>query len=128
MKKSIILDKYHINSLEISKDEISFKNIDDFVNYFKEKIEKHPIAQLISVFDHHSHTKSIEGEINEEIKDAKNVIFCFGSKIPNTKILAARPRVIAIAELDEAFVVEFMDAPNEKMHCVMEDWCKDMIN
>jgi uncharacterized protein YifN (PemK superfamily) len=127
MTKSVILDKYHVNSLEITKEETSFKNVDDFLNYFQDKIEKHPIAKLISIFDHYSHTTSIDGEINPDIKDAKNIIFCFGSKIPNTKILAARPRVIAVAELEKSFIVEFMDAPNAQMHCVMEDWCKDMV-
>ena len=66
--------------------------------------------------------KYIGFDINPDILDAKNIVFCFGKAIPNTKILAVRPRSIAVAELKDKFVVEFMEAPNEQMHKVMEDW------
>ena len=81
---------------------------------------------MIAVFDHYAHTSSIDGEINPDIKSAKNIIFCFGKAIPNTKILAARPRSIAIAELKDKFVIEFIEAPNEQMHQIMETWAKDL--
>jgi len=126
MTKSVILDKYHVNSLEIAKDATELKDVDAFLAYFKEKVDAHPIATFIATFDHYSHTQSIEGEINEDIKDAKNIVFCFGAQIPNTKILAARPRSIAIAELENSFMLEFMDAPNEKLHAVMQEWCENL--
>jgi hypothetical protein len=57
MKKSIFMDKYPIYSLELNKDEISQKSTQEIVDYFVEKIENHPIATNISIFDHYEHTK-----------------------------------------------------------------------
>jgi len=127
MTKSILLDKFPINSLEIDKTKTELTNIDQFITYFQEKIEEHPIAALIATFDHYKHTSSIDGEIDPDMKAAKAVIFCFGSKIPTSKILAARPRTIAIAEFENTFVIEFMDAPNEKLQTVMEEWTRNLI-
>jgi len=127
MTKSILLDKFPINSLEIQKNETEFTNIDQFLVYFQEKIEAHPIAAFIATFDHFTHTSSINGDIDVNMKDAKAVIFCFGSQIPSSKILAARPRTIAIAEYENNFVIEFMDAPNEKLQLVMEEWSHNLI-
>ena len=127
MKKTVFMDKYPVYTLEIQKDETSLKNIDEILAYFKEKIDSHNIAVFISIFDHYSHTTALGGEINPDIKDAKNIVFCFGAAIPNTKILAARPRSIAIAELENSFMIEFIEAPNEKLHEVMENWTKDIV-
>lgn len=122
------MDKYPVYTLEISKNETTLKNIDEILAYYKAKVEAHPIATFIALFDHYSHTKNIEGDINPDILDAKNIVFCFGAAIPNTKILAARPRSIGIAELENSFVIEFIEAPNEKLHDVMEMWSKAIAN
>jgi len=126
MKKSILMDKYPVYTLELSKNEIKQKNVDEIVEYFQNKIENHPIAKMIAVFDHYAHTSSIDGEINPDIKAAKNVIFCFGKAMPNTKILAARPRSIAIADVKDKFIIEFMEAPIEEIQKIMETWAKDL--
>jgi hypothetical protein len=128
MTKTIFMDKYPVFSLEITKDETSLKNVDDILSYFKNRIDNHPIATFISLFDHYTHTKNLDGEINPEILDAKNIVFCFGAALPNTKILAARPRSIGVAELENSFFIEFIEAPNEKLHDVMEGWTKDIVN
>lgn len=124
MKKTIFMDKYPVYTLELLKSEVKQINTDEIVEYFVNKIEDHPIAVNISVFDHFSHTKKLGGEIESSIINAKNVVFCFGAAIPSTKILAARPRSIGIAEFEDKFVVEFIEAPNEKLHDVMESWTK----
>ncbi len=129
MKKSIFLEKYPIFTLEVNKDEISQKSVDEIIDYFKTKIDEDKIANFISIFDQYRHTKSLNGDINPEIMDAKNIIFCFGTAIPNTKIAAIRPRSIAVCELkDNKFIIEFIEAPKEKMNEVMENWAKDLIN
>ena len=128
MKKTIFMDKYPIYTLEIQKNETTLKNVDEIIAYYKAKIDEHKIATFISLFDHYSHTKSLEGEINPDIKDAKNIVFCFGAALPNTKILAVRPRSIGVAELENSFAIEFGEAPNEKLHDVMEFWSKSLAN
>jgi len=127
MKKTIFMDKYPVYTLEISKNETTFTNVDEILAYYKAKVDEHEIATFISIFDHYSHTQKLEGEINPDIKDAKNIVFCFGAAIPNTKILAVRPRSIGVAELEKSFVVEFIEAPKEKLHNVMESWSKSLV-
>ncbi len=126
MKKTIFMDKYPVYTLELLKSEVKQKNVPEIVAYFKEKIEAHKVAALIAVFDHYTHTKSLNGPINPEIKDAQNVVFCFGPAIPNTKILAARPRSIGICELEDKFIIEFIEAPKEELHDLMESWAKSL--
>ncbi len=127
MKQSTFLDKYPVWSLELDKNEIAYKSIDEIVQYFKEKIQNHPIATMIAVFNHYEHTSSLQDSvITPEIKDIKNIIFCFGKEIPNTKVAAVRPRSIGICELEDKWVIEFLEAPNEKLNSVMEQWAKEL--
>jgi hypothetical protein len=58
--------------------------------------------------------------------DAQNVIFCFGQAIPDTKMLAVRPRSIGICEFEDRVIIEFLEAPKEEMHKLMEDWARDL--
>jgi len=125
MKQTIFKDKYPVWTLELDKNEIALDNMDAIVTYFKEKVDAHPIATFIAIFNHMEHTKALkDAQINPDIIDIKNVIFCFGKEIPNTKVAAVRPRSIAVCELADKFVIEFLEAPNETLHGVMEDWAK----
>jgi hypothetical protein len=126
MKKTVFMDKYPIFSLELTKDEMKVSNTKEIAEYFKEKIQNHPIAQFISIFDHYSHTKSLNGVIMDGLIDAQNVIFCFGQAIPDTKMLAVRPRSIGICEFEDRVIIEFLEAPKEEMHKLMEDWARDL--
>lgn len=126
MKKMIFMDKYPVYTLELDKKEVAQKSVSEIIEYFKNKIDSHKIATFIAVFDHFAHTKSLDGEIAPEIKDAQNIIFCFGQAIPNTKILAARPRSIGVCELEDKYVIEFLEAPKEQMHELMESWAKGL--
>jgi hypothetical protein len=124
MQKTMFMDKYPVYTLRLEKSEVTCKNVPEIIEYFKEKIDNHKIAKFIAVFDHYSHTKELDGPIVEGLRDAQNVVFCFGPAIPNTKILAARPRSIGICEFDDYFVVEFIEAPKEELHALMESWAK----
>jgi len=126
MKKTILMEKYPVHSLELLKNETRVASANEAIEYFKDKILKHPIAEFIAVFDHFSHTKKLGGEMVEGLLDAKNIVFCFGQAIPNTKILAARPRSIGICEFNDRIVIDFMEAPKEEMHSVMEGWAQEL--
>lgn len=129
MRKTIFMDKYPIFSLEINKNETTYKNVSEIINYLKSLVDTHPIATYIAMFDHYEHTSSMkDGIIAPEIKDAKNLIFCFGKQLPSTKILAVRPRSIGVCELEDSFVVDFLEVPNEQLHVVVEDWAKSIAN
>lgn len=129
MKKTILMDKYPVFSLEVAKDETTFTTVSDIIAYLKDKVDNHPIATYIALFNHYEHTANLaDGEINPDIKDAQNLIFCFGKQIPNTKILAARPRSFGVSELEDSFVIDFLEAPNEQLHKVMEEWAKSIAN
>ena len=129
MKQITVMEKYPVFTLEIGKNETSYKNIDEIFTYLKEQIAAHPIATYIGEFDHYAHTSSLEvGEINPEIKDAKNLICCFGKVLPKPEILAVRPRAIGVAEMADSFVVSFLEAPNPEANAAMEKWAKDIVS
>lgn len=126
MKKTIFLDKYPIYTLELKKSEVAQKSIQEVAEYFEAKITAHPVAKLVAIFDNYAHTKAINGEIMEGLTGAMNVLFCFGNAIPDTKILALRPRSIGICEFEDRFIIEFVEAPKEQMHDIMESWAKSL--
>lgn len=126
MKKTIYMDKYPVYSHEISKEKTGFKNVNEILAYFKEQIDAHPVAAFISLFDHFTHTTNLKGDINPQILDAKNIVFCFGSALPDTSMLAARPRSIGVAELKNSFMIEFIEAPNEKPQKIIESWIETL--
>ena len=124
MKQTTFQDKYPVWTLELNKNEIKQKNVEEIITYFKELIEAHPIAKYIAIFNHYEHTTNIGGKINPEIKDMQNIIFCFGPEIPSTKVSSVRPRTLGICELETSFVIEFMEAPSPKAHETMQEWTK----
>ena len=129
MKKTIFMDKYPIFSLEVKKEETTFTNVDEIVEHLKGLVDTHPVATFIATFDHYEHTSSLEDAvIAKEIKDAKNLIFCFGKQLPSSKILAVRPRSIGVCELENSFVIDFLEVPNEQLHVVTENWAKSIAN
>lgn len=129
MKQQVFKEKYPIYTITIEKDETSFKNTDEIAEYLKEKAQKHPKSEFIAIFDHYSHTKSLpNGEIDEKIIDAKNVIFCFGPKLLNPSVLAVRPRSIGICEYEKHFVLTFLEAPMEFANDIMQEWIKSIKN
>ncbi len=129
MKQITVMEKYPVFTIEIAKNETTYKNVDEILAYLKLQIEAHPIATYIGEFDHYSHTKSLEvGEISEDIKDAKNIICCFGKILPKPEVLAVRPRAIGVAEMAESFVISFLEAPNPDANAAMEKWAKGIAN
>ncbi len=126
MKQKIFKDKYHIFEIEFSKDELKFKNVNEILAALKDKIDAHPVIAYIATFDQFAQTKNLNGEIREDIKDAKNVVFCFGKEIPAPEVLAVRPRAIGVCELEDLFIVNFLEAPNEQANVIMEDMIKSL--
>ncbi|QOG11902.1 DUF6858 family protein [Arcobacter sp. FWKO B] len=129
MKQMLFKEKYPVFTLEVSKSETTYKNIDEIFVFLKQKIDSHPVAKFIAIFDHMSHTKSFEDNvIAEGIIDAKNLVFCFGKEIPTSKILAVRPRSIGICEFKDHFDISILEVPNENLHKVLENWIKEIGN
>jgi len=126
MQQMILNEKYPVFVLDVLKTETTFTNVKDILRFFKTKVEKHPVCKYIGEFDHYEHTKSIDGEINSEIKDCQLIMFCFGSKLPNGKITAARPRTISVTEYNEKFEISFLEAPALIANEVMERWVKEL--
>lgn len=127
MQQQFFQEKFPIYKLQFSKAESKFATVDEIITQLKSEVEANAHATLIAVFDHYQHTQSIEGEIRADIKDAKNIIFCFGMKIPNPEVLAVRPRSIAVADMGDSFMVTFMEPPMQVATDFMEDWCKALV-
>ncbi|MEZ5840292.1 MAG: hypothetical protein R3D02_07630, partial [Hyphomicrobiales bacterium] len=80
----------------------------------------------IGVFDHFAHTRAFDGPIDPAIKDARNIVFCFGFALPNPQVLSVRPRSIGVADMGESFVLSFLEPPMEVATKAMEGWCKGL--
>ena len=127
MKQSILQEKYPVFTLDINKNETHYKTAQEIIEFFKEKIELHPVCKYIGEFDHYSHTKNLEhGEIAADIKDCKIIMFCFGNKLLNGKITAVRPRSIGVTEFEDKFEIAFLEAPALIANEVMEGWVKEL--
>jgi hypothetical protein len=125
MKQITVMEKYPVFTLRIEKNETDYQTIDEIFTYLKVQIDLHPIATYIGEFDHYAHTSALEvGEISDDIKAAKNLICCFGKVLPKPEVLAVRPRAIGVADLEDAFVVSFLEAPNPDANNAMEQWVK----
>jgi len=129
MKKITVMEKYPVYTLDIMKKDTQYTGVSEIFEYLKNCIEVHPIAAYVGVFDHYAHTSCLDsGKISSEIKDAKNIICCFGKVLPSPEMLAVRPRSIGIAEMDDKYVISFMEAPNSEANATMESWVKGIAS
>ncbi len=125
MQRKMLKDKYPVVVSELPA--VRFGNMNQAIEYFRDKIEQHPVARFISVFDHAAHTRALaDGEIADEILEASNVVLCFGKKLPSPELLAVRPRSIGICRTTDKWVVSFMDAPNPTAQEAMEKWVAEL--
>ena len=121
------MEKYPLYSLQVEKSETGKQSVEEIIEYFRQRIDEHPIARFIAVFDHYSHTRGLEeGFIDEEILDARDIIFCFGLAIPTPEVMAVRPRSIGIVERENDFVISFMEAPMPMANSAMESWARGL--
>jgi len=127
MKQSLLEEKYPVFTLEFDHKETDFQSVDAIIDYLRERIEAHPFARFIAVFDHYAHTRSLQdGQIGAGILAAKNIVFCFGITLPEPQALALRPRSIGVAETRNGFVITFMEAPMPVANIAMEEWARSV--
>lgn len=127
MQQKVFKEKYPIFSLEFAKEESKFDSVPAILDYLQQQVEAHPKAGFIARFNHFEHTTNIGGEIAENIKDAQNLILCFGMQLPSADPVAVRPRSIGVTDLGDKFVVNFMEAPNPIANDTMEAWVKSLL-
>jgi len=124
MQKTIFKDKYPVWRLELKKSEIKQTSVAEIISYFKDKIQNHAFAEYIILFDHYKHIEKIGGAIIPEVLDMQNIVFCFGPDILDTQIASVRPRSIGICQLEDRYIIEFMQPPSDKAHETMMEWTK----
>ena len=125
MKQTILQEKYPVFVLELLKTETDLKSADEVIARLKSDIDAHKIARYIATFDHYTHTSELpDGQIAPTITDARNIVFCFGTALPNAEVLAVRPRSIGVAEFMDRFVISFLEAPLPLANTAMEDWVR----
>lgn len=128
MQQSLLMEKYPVYELTLPKAETTAASVDEIIARLKARIDAHPKVAYIATFDHFAHTRAIGGTIAETIRDAKNIVFCFGVALPNAHVLAVRPRAIGVADLGEAFHLTFLEPPMELATREMEAWCKALAD
>lgn len=116
-------DEYPIYTMTLKKSETSMPDIQSILTHYESKINEHPFATYIGVFDHYTHTNSIDGGVvAPHILDAQEVLCCFGKDLSNPEVLAVRPRAIGIAELQDEYIISFLKAPNPAATQAMLSW------
>jgi hypothetical protein len=128
MKQTLLQEKYPVFYLEIPKAETSLDSVDAIVAALDARIQAESNVAMIGVFDHYAHTQGMGGEIRPDIVAAKNLVFCFGYKLPDPRVLSVRPRSIGVADCGDRFVVSFLEAPMEIATRTMEGWCKALAD
>ena len=128
MKNKLLADKYPIHVLELEKNETPHAHLDELLRAIEARAEVDPGVAMIAIFDHFAHTKLLGGEVRPDILAAKNLIFCFGTKLPDPAMLAVRPRSIGIAELPDRFVISFLEAPMPEANRKMTEWVLGLRN
>jgi len=127
MEKCQFKEIYPIYVKELSKNEIAIETLDDLCRYFNNQIGKHPFAKYILTFDNYAHTSALNGgTIGGNIIGAKVVLFCFGKKLLDPKIVAVRPRAIGLCETETHFVISFLEVPNPSLTETMIKWVHDL--
>lgn len=128
MQQSLLMDKYPVFDLKIAKSETTCASVGDVIARLKAQIDAHPKVAYIATFDHHAHTRSIDGDIAPEITEAQNIVFCFGIALPNPHVLSVRPRSIGVADMGDHFHVTFLEPPMKPATEAMEAWCKELAD
>jgi hypothetical protein len=129
MKQTLLQAKYPVYTLEVTKPECRFADIDAIITHLRDCVEGHKIAKMIAEFDHIAHTSDLpEGEIASDILAAKHIVFCFGTHLPNPQVMAVRPRSIGVVDMGDRFVVSFLEAPMPLANNAMEGWVKALVN
>jgi len=127
MGKCQFQEIYPIYVYELSKNEIAIESLDDLCRYFNNQIEKHPFAKYIYTFDHYAHTSALNGgTIDKTIIGAKVVLFCFGKKLLDPKVLSVRPRAIGLCETESHFIISFLEVPNPALTGTIIKWVHDL--
>ena len=126
-KQTLLKETVPVYQLEIRRAECCFVSVDDIAAHLKALIEANETARFIAIFDHYAHTRSLpQGQIDRHIRAAVNVIFCFGLTLPEPVQLANRPRSIGVCEIDDRFIISFMEAPMPVANAVIEEWARSL--
>ncbi|MES9957725.1 MAG: DUF6858 family protein [Sedimenticola sp.] len=129
MKQSLQQQEYAVYSLEVDKTECRFGSVDQIIEYFKKCIDEHNTARFIALYNHYEHTSSLpEGLVSDEILAAKHIVFCFGITLPDPLMMAVRPRSIGVVELQNQFIITFLEAPMPVANVAMENWARGIAN
>ncbi len=128
MTHELFMDKYPVYTLEVAAQATNHTGVDSIIDALKAKISHDPKAAYIAVFDHYAHTAALpDGEIAPEILEAKNLIFCFGPKLPGVAMMAVRPRSIGVIRHSTGFSLSFLEAPMPPINDKMKSWVTDVM-
>lgn len=120
--------EYPIFKIEIKKTDTEFNTMEKMCDEITRIIKSDPKLTWLCDFDHYAHTIDVvKGPVDEKIKAARCLVFCFGISIPNPLVLAARPRSIGVCDMGDSFIISFLAAPREGTNETMVAWIDGLV-
>lgn len=126
MQRITLKDTYPVYTMELPKAETVWNNVDQVIAALRLHIDADERVHFIGLFDHLEHTRAIGGEVAPGIQAAKEIVFCFGTQLPDPRMLAVRPRAIGVADMGDRFVLSFMEAPMAPANDAMISWVEGL--
>jgi hypothetical protein len=130
VEKILLKDKYPVMKDEwLKKDLKDDVTVDDILNYLLWWLSESGV-KIFGIFDHLKRTKekNPNGYIYPGIKEAKMLIFCGWDEITSPYVFGVKPRNIWVVELDDRFVISFLEIPNEKTMEKFKNFFKELKN
>ncbi len=102
-------------------------SVEAIVKYLQQCAENHPLCQYIGRFNHLEHTRSLpQGQVDENILAAENILLCFGLTIPEPASLAMRPRSIGVCETPGHYIISYMETPMPMANSAIAGWLESL--
>ena len=127
MKRSVQELTRPVFHREVDKAGTGLRGGDEVVRLLASRIDAHPLARFVAIYDHYGHTRSLDGGyVDPGLRGVRSLVFCFGRTWPGPACMALPPRSTGVCELSDRFVITFAEAPRPVANLAMERWAESI--
>lgn len=126
MQRITLDGRYPLSVEEIAKADTRWRDVDEIAAALRARIHGSHGAAFVGVFDHYGLNLRMAEPLPISMQDAKTILFCFGSTLPDPAFLALSPCAIGVADMGNRFVISFLDAIAGPDSEAMTRWIEDL--